>query len=136
MQQSVGTPGSAYPHGETAGTRPTSIHEKVLARRITTPAAQVLLYYRIRLATLLASAEDASLLEAPVFRLTIAKVVEDLTEDLIRLYEDLQRHGLTETDRTDVVPALERLRTVLRQRHTYSRRFRNTIRKMISAGPL
>jgi hypothetical protein len=101
---------------------------------LVTAAARLLLSYRDRLAVLLAAAENSNPARITELHRLVANLVEELTNELIGLYQRLQCGDLTETDRTIVLPALESLRTVLRQ-HS-SRSLRDTLGKAITVVPI
>ena len=100
-----------------------------------TPAALALRSYRERLSQMLTWAETADPAEAGALRLAVARLVEELSRDLLHLYRKLEARELTSTDQTVVMPALERLRDVLRHWRMRSRPLRDTLHKAIAAFP-
>jgi len=114
--------------------RMTSWRSEKIAPESATPAARALASYRARLAVLLTSIERATAPEVRTLDHAVAKLVDELSVDLLRLYQKQEHHLLIETDRAVVIPALERLRDVLRHRHRRSRPFGDTVKKAIDAG--
>ena len=100
-----------------------------------TPAALALRSYRERLSQMLTWAENANPSEAGALRLAVARLVEELSRDLLHLYRKLEARELTGTDQTVVMPALERLRDVLRHWRMRARPLRDTLHKAIAAFP-
>jgi hypothetical protein len=100
-----------------------------------TPAALALRSYRDRLSQMLTWAESANPADAGALRLAVARLVEELSRDLLDLYRKLEDRELTGTDQTVVMPALERLRDVLRHWRMRARPLRDTLHKAIAAFP-
>jgi len=100
-----------------------------------TPAALALRSYRERLSEMLAWAESANPAEAGALRFAVARLVEELSSDLLHFYRKLEARELTGTDQTVVLPALERLRDVLRHWRMRSRPLRDTLHKAIATCP-
>jgi hypothetical protein len=67
-----------------------------------TSAARSLAIYRTRLADLLARAEIVAQDESAEIYLAVSALVERLSGDLIRLYDDLERGALAQSDRVTV----------------------------------
>lgn len=98
-------------------------------------AARTLSIYRIRLEELLARAEEGSEYEEAKVRYTLGTLIEQLSTDLMFLYYESARGGLTDGDRAIVLPALERIRDVLRRAHRRPLPLRDALHKAIAAMP-
>jgi hypothetical protein len=92
--------------------------------------------YRDQLARLLASAEAAAPHEPPVLRAAVDSLVEALNADLLRLYRDTEARRRKSKEAAIVVPALERLRNILRHRDVRVRPMRDTLHKAVIGLPL
>jgi hypothetical protein len=100
-----------------------------------TPAARTLAIYRARLADLLASAETVAQNGNAEIHFAVSTLVERLSGDLIRLYDDLERGALGQSDRVTVVPTLECMREVLRHAWSRPRSLRDTLYKALAVSP-
>jgi hypothetical protein len=100
-----------------------------------TPAARMLDIYRSRLAELLARAETAALNGDAEIHFTVSTLVDRLSGDLMRLYDESQRGLLTQSDRATVLPTLELMREVLRHAWSRPRALRDTLYKALAAVP-
>jgi hypothetical protein len=100
-----------------------------------TPAARTLAIYRSRLAELLARAETAAQNGDAEIHFTVSTLVDRLSGDLMRLYDESQRGVLTQSDRATVLPALEFMREVLRHAWSRPRALRGTPYKALAAVP-
>jgi hypothetical protein len=91
--------------------------------------------YRTRLTDLLARAETVVQNGDAEIHFTVSTLVDRLSGDLIRLYDDSLRGALTQSDRVTVLPALEIMREVLR--HAWSRpcALHETLSKALAAIP-
>jgi hypothetical protein len=110
--------------------------------KITTPrtadgsaAARLLASYRRRLLELLGRAELAAPREPAELRLAVATLVEQLNDDLLRLYRVAESGALTRADQMVVMPTLERLRDTLRHRGARLRPMSDTLHKAIAGLP-
>jgi hypothetical protein len=99
-----------------------------------TPAAQTLALYRRRVADLLVKAETAKEGNAEI-HFAVSVLIERLSGDLIRLYDDLQRGALAQSDRVTVMPSLEFMREVLRHAWSRPRSIRETLSKALAPTP-
>jgi hypothetical protein len=100
-----------------------------------TPAARTLAIYRSRLAELLARAETAAQNGDTEIHFTVSTLVDRLSGDLMRLYDESQRGVLTQSDRATVLPALELMREILRHAWSRPRALRDTLNKALAAVP-
>lgn len=100
-----------------------------------TSAARSLAIYRTRLAELLARAEIVAQDESAEIRLDVSALVERLSGDLIRLYDDLERGALAQSDRVNVLPELEFMREVLRRSYSRPRSIRDALSKALAPIP-
>jgi len=100
-----------------------------------TPAARTLAIYRTRLADLLVRAETAAQNGNTEIHFAVSTLVERLSGDLIRLYDDSQRGALADSDRVTVVPTLESMREVLRHAWSRPRSLQETLSKALAAIP-
>jgi hypothetical protein len=100
-----------------------------------TPAARILAIYRTRLTDLLARAETTAQNGDAEIHFTVSTLVDRLSSDLMRLYDDCQRGALTQSDRIAVMPALELMREVLRHAWSRPRALRDTLQKALAAIP-
>jgi hypothetical protein len=100
-----------------------------------TPAARTLEIYRTRLADLLAKDETVAQNGNAEIHFAVSALVERLSADLIRLYDDSQRGALAQSDRVTVVPTFESMREVLRHAWSRPRSLRDTLYKALGAGP-
>jgi hypothetical protein len=123
---SVWTPGKVGVLTETIGTSNSTE---------TTSAARTLAIYRSRLAELLVRAETAAQNGDAEIHFTVSTLVDRLSGDLMRLYDESQRGVLTQSDRTIVLPALEFMREVLRHAWSRPRALRDTLCKALAAVP-
>lgn len=98
-------------------------------------AARTLSIYRVRLEDLLTRVEDGSGEEQTNVRFALGTLIEQLSTDLMFLYYESARGGLTEDDRSIVLPALERIRDVLRRAHRRPVSLRDALHKAIAAMP-
>src|ERR1700688_2381121 len=94
-----------------------------------TLAVRTLEIYRTRLADLLVRTESVGQNGDVEIHLAVGALVNQLSVDLIRLYDDLARGALAQSDRVSALPTLERLREVLRHRWSRPRTLRDTLRK-------
>jgi hypothetical protein len=100
-----------------------------------TPAARTLAIYRTQLADLLAQAETAAQDGSAKTHFDVGRLVERLSADLIRLYDDSQRGALAQSDRLAVLPTLESMREVLRHAWSRPRSLLDTLYEALGAGP-
>jgi hypothetical protein len=100
-----------------------------------TPAARTLAIHRARLADLLAKAETAAQNGNAEIHFAVSTLIERLSGDLIRLYDDLERGALAHSDRVTVVPTLECMREVLRHAWSRPRSLRDTLYKALAVRP-
>lgn len=100
-----------------------------------TPAARTLAIYQTQLAELLARAERAAQTGDSEIHFAVNTLVERLSGDLIRLYDDSQRGALTHSDLATVVPTLESMREVLRHAWSRPRALRETLCKALAVNP-
>ncbi len=98
-------------------------------------ATRLLTGYRRRLAELLDRAETAAPREPAELRLAVASLVDELNDDLLRLYRLAEGGTMTRGDQLVVVPALERLRDTLRHRGSRVHAMSDTLHKAISGLP-
>jgi len=89
----------------------------------------------MRLADLSARAETAAQNGSAEIHFAVSRLLERLTVDLIRLYDDSQRGLLAQTDRVTVVPTLESMREVLRHSWSHPRSLRDTLCRALAAVP-
>jgi hypothetical protein len=106
---------------------------ELLSPAITTPAARALANYRTRLAEILRLTDTATPAQFRALNLAVAHLVDELSHELLLLYQQREHHALTDTDRAIVMPALERVRDVLRHRQRRSRPLHDTLHKAIIA---
>jgi hypothetical protein len=106
-----------------------------IERSEATPAARTLAVYRTRLSDLLVRAETAAQNGEAEIHFTVSTLVDRLSGDLMRLYDDSQRGALTPSDRTYVLPALEVMREVLRHAWNRPRALRETLCKALAVIP-
>jgi hypothetical protein len=107
--------------------------KRAVATRNDDPTAVRLLpLYRRRLNELLRAADEAAPGEPAALCVAIGRVVADLNADLVGLYRRSEAGVLRRFDQGIVLPALERLRDVLRRRSMQIRPIRDTLRKAIS----
>jgi len=123
---SVWTPGKVEVLTETIGTSNSAE---------ATTAARTLAIYRSRLAELLTRAETAAQNGDAEIHFTVSTLVDRLSSDLMRLYDESQRGVLTHSDRATVLPALEFMREVLRHAWSRPRALRDTLYKALAAVP-
>jgi len=114
--------------------RPTTT-SKTTAPIEATPAARTLAIHRARLADLLAKAETAAQNGIAEIHFAVSTLIERLSGDLIRLYDDLERGALAHSDRVTVVPTLECMREVLRHAWSRPRSLRDTLYKALAVSP-
>jgi hypothetical protein len=100
-----------------------------------TPAARSLAIYRTRLADLLARAETVAQDGSAEIHLAVSALVERLSGDLIRLYDDLERGALAQSDRITVLPTLEFMREVLRHACSRPHSIRDALSKALAPIP-
>jgi hypothetical protein len=100
-----------------------------------TSAARTLATYRSRLAELLARAETDAQNDDAEIHFTVSTLVDRLSSDLMRLYDESQRGLLTQSDLATVLPALEFMREVLRHAWSRPRALRDTLYKALAAVP-
>jgi hypothetical protein len=98
-------------------------------------AARTLSIYRMRLEDLLTRIEDGGGEEEANIRFTLGTLIDQLSTDLMFLYYESARGGLTEDDRSIVLPALERIRDVLRRAHRRPVPLRDALHRAIAAMP-
>ena len=96
-----------------------------------TPAARVLLRHRDQLEALLRQAEVAEAADSTSLKRQVSNLVDELAEDLIRLYALAERGTLCKSDHLVVLPALERLRNALRFWQHRRRPLRDTLHRAI-----
>jgi hypothetical protein len=113
----------------------------VTSKKSSTPAtdavqpAHLLARYRERLARLLETATAAAPGEPPLLRVAVESLLEDLNSDLLALYRGSEARRLKPKEMAIVVPALEKLRNVLRQRDARVRSMRDTLHKAVTVLP-
>ncbi len=90
--------------------------------------------YRSLLANLLARAEGKDRADEAAIGLAFARLVDSLGADLVQLYQDQALGQLSESDRLIVLPALERMRNVLRRAHRRTISLRDTLHKALNAA--
>jgi hypothetical protein len=100
-----------------------------------TPAARILAIYQARLADLLAKAETGAHNGSAEIHFAVRTLVERLSVDLIRLYDDSHRGVLAQSDRVTVVPTLEGMREVLRHAWSHPHLLRDTLYKALAPIP-
>jgi hypothetical protein len=83
----------------------------------------------------LARAEIVAQDESAEIRLDVSALVERLSGDLIRLYDDLERGALAQSDRVNVLPELEFMREVLRRSYSRPRSIRDALSKALAPIP-
>src|SRR5271165_3387251 len=93
-----------------------------------TPAARALAIYRTSLADILVKAETVPAGNAEI-HFAVSALIERLSGDLIRLYDDLERGALAQSDRATVMPSLEFMREILRHTWSRPRSIRDTLSK-------
>jgi len=105
------------------------------APAVLTPAARVLLRHRDRIAALLsrADAEPDGGSESESLKRAVSLLVDEVADDLVRLYALAERGALTRGDLLVVLPALERLRNALRFWQHRRRSLRDTLHKAMGA---
>ena len=89
----------------------------------------------MRLEDLLTRIEDGGGEEEVNIRFTLGTLIDQLSTDLMFLYYESARGALTEDDRSIVLPALERIRDVLRRAHRRPVPLRDALHKAIAAMP-
>lgn len=95
-----------------------------------TPAARVLRAHRDCLRALLIRAESGDE-DAAQVRRAVSLLVDQLADDLVRLYALAERGVLARSDHLIVLPALERLRNSLRFWQHRRRALRDTLHRAI-----
>jgi hypothetical protein len=95
-------------------------------------AARLLLSYRTQLADLLTRAEAAGRNAESEINHAVGTLLWQLSIDLIELYQEAARGALTHSDTVTVVPALERMRDVLRSARRHPRPLRDILHKAIA----
>ena len=120
--QSIRTPGKVGVTGTTCSSE-------------VTPAARTLAIYRTRLTDLLARTETAAQNGNVEIHFAVSTLVERLSVDLIRLYDDSERGALAQSDRVTVLPTLEFMREVLRHAWSRPRSLRDTLYKALATIP-
>jgi hypothetical protein len=100
-----------------------------------TPAAVALAAYRERLVGILTSIESADSPGPRVLHIAVAQLLENLSHNLAHLYLQRGSPELSDTDQAIVIPALERMRDVLRHRRRPSNRLSDTLHEAIAAYP-
>ncbi|MGA2779233.1 MAG: hypothetical protein ABSF94_16870 [Steroidobacteraceae bacterium] len=98
-------------------------------------AARLLSLYRIRLEELLTRLEVGSRDQESNIRFVLGTIIEQLGTDLMSLYHESARGSLIHSDQTIVLPALERMRDVLRRAHRRPVPLRDALHKAIAAMP-
>ena len=98
-----------------------------------TLAVRTLEIYRTRLADLLVRTESVGQNGDVEIHLAVDALVDQLSVDLIRLYDDLARGALAQSDRVSSLPTLERMREVLRHRWSRPRPLHDTLRKVLAS---
>jgi len=66
--------------------------------------------------------------------LAFARLVDSLAADLVQLYQEESSGRLSESDRLLVLPALERMRNVLRRAQRPTRSLRDTLRNALEVA--
>ena len=117
----------AEPHRPTVNS-----NQNAAGATATPPAAILLIRYRTRLNALLAAAETAAPEEPGELRAAVDQLVEDLNADLLALYRAAERGILKAREAAILVPAVERLRNVLRHRDVRLCSMRDTLHKAVS----
>jgi hypothetical protein len=97
-----------------------------------TRATKTLSLYRSLLTNLLARAEACDDHDEAAIGLAFARLVDSLGDDLVQLYQEEAAGLLSESDRTIVLPALERMRNVLRRAHRRTLSLRDTLHKALN----
>gem|GEM_PF-6820194 len=97
------------------------------------PATALLARYRARLVALVDSAQAVAPTEPGELRSAVDRLVEELSADLLACYRAAERGELPAGEAAILLPALERLRNVLRHRDTRLRSIRDTLHKAVSA---
>jgi hypothetical protein len=98
-----------------------------------TLAVRTLEIYRTQLADLLFRTESVGQNGDAEIQLAVGALVDQLSVDLIRLYDDLVRGALAQSDRVSALPTLEFMREVLRHRWSRPRPLRDTLRKALAS---
>jgi hypothetical protein len=99
-----------------------------------TRAERTLSVYRSLLVNLLTRAEGQGRADEAAIGLAFARLVDGLGADLVQLYQDQAQGLLSESDRLIVLPALERMRNVLRRAHRRTLSLRDTLHKALNAA--
>jgi len=99
-----------------------------------TRAERTMSLYRSLLANLLTRAEGQDRRDEPAIGLAFARLVDSLGADLVQLYQDEAAGRLSDSDRRIVLPALERMRNVLRRAHRRTLSLRDTLHKALNAA--
>ena len=97
--------------------------------------AVLLARYRDRLIELVALAEAAAPAEPAHLRAAVDLLVENLNEDLLKIYRATESGALKAHEAAIVVPAFERLRNVLRHRDVRLCSMRDTLHKAVTGMP-
>lgn len=100
-----------------------------------TLAARTLSLYRARLKDLLDQVDNSDGREETNIRFSLGTLIEQLSTELMLLYYESARGGLVHSDQTIVLPALERMRDVLRRAHRRPLPLRDALHKAIAAMP-
>ena len=99
-----------------------------------TRAEKVMSVYRSLLIDLLTRAEARDAPDEAAIALAFARLVDKLGADLVRLYQEQASGQLSDTDQRIVLPALERMRNVLRRAHRRTLSLRDTLHKALNAS--
>jgi len=97
--------------------------------------AQLLARYRERLLELVALAEAAAPSEPAHLRAAVDLLVENLNDDLLKIYRATEAGALKAREAAIAVPAFERLRNVLRHRDVRLCSMRDTLHKAVTGMP-
>jgi len=100
-----------------------------------TLAARTLSLYRARLKDLLDQVDNSDGHGEANIRFSLGTLIEQLSTELMLLYYESTRGGLVHSDQTIVLPALERMRDVLRRAHRRPLPLRDALHKAIAAMP-
>jgi hypothetical protein len=100
-----------------------------------TLAARTLSLYRARLKDLLDQVDNSDGREETNIRFSLGTLIEQLSTELMLLYHESARGGLVHSDQTIVLPALERMRDILRRAHRRPLPLRDALHKAITAMP-
>ena len=86
-------------------------------------------HYRERLKEILNLAEVESPVQQQDARRRVSALIDELTRDIVSLYDRAARGALSRVEETAVLPGLKRLRDILRNSKSSRRGLRDTLRK-------